>query len=84
MILSTGDLMIEETISEKESAFLTELDKYENKWVAIHRSGDDETVVGSGPDAYEAMQEAQAKGFSDAVLFKVFPFDKGYVPSTVL
>jgi hypothetical protein len=76
--------MIEETISEKDLAFLKELEKYENKWVAIHRSGDDEEIiVGSGNDANEAMHEAEEKGFSDAALLKLHRFDRCYVPTVL-
>ena len=65
---------------ETEIAFVDELRKHENQWVAIHESGETETIVGSGLNALEAMREAEAKGFYDTVLFKVLPLDKGYVP----
>lgn len=71
--------MIEETIDEKESAFLDELRKHENKWVAIFESEGIEIVVGSGKDAVEATHEAEAKGFKDAVLLFVRPFDRGFI-----
>jgi hypothetical protein len=71
--------MIEETIDEKELAFLAELRKYENKWVAILESEEGEIVVGSGKDAVEATNEAEARGFKDAVLFFVRPFDKSFM-----
>jgi NADPH-dependent glutamate synthase beta subunit-like oxidoreductase len=64
---------------EQELAFLEELRKYENKWVAIFASGESEVVVGSGQDAIEATREAEAKGFKDTVLFYVRPFDRGFV-----
>jgi len=65
---------------ETEIAFVDELRKHENQWVAIHESGETETIVGSGLNALEAMREAETKGFYDTVLFKVLPLDKGYVP----
>jgi hypothetical protein len=65
---------------EKELAFLEELRKYENKWVAIYESGETEVVVGSGKDAIEATREAEAKGFKETVLFFVRPFDHGFLP----
>ncbi len=71
--------MIEE-LSEKEAAYLAELRKYENKWVAVLESEDEELIVGSGKDAVEAKRDAQAKGFNDVVLFWVRPFDAGYIP----
>ena len=71
--------MIEETISENEIAFLAELRKYENQWIAILESEEGEIVVGSGKDAVEATNEAEARGFMDTVLFFVRPFDKSFM-----
>lgn len=68
-------------IEEKELAFLGELRKYENKWVAIHETTEGEVVVGSGEDAVEAMREAEDNGFPEAALMKVTPFDSGYIPT---
>ena len=53
-----------------------ELDKYENKWVAI--SEPDRKVVGSGDRAIDAKSEADANGYSDAALFKVRPAGRLY------
>ena len=58
--------MINETIDDKELAFLEQLRKHENKWVAIFESDDGEAVVGSGADAVEATREAESKGYQDA------------------
>lgn len=58
---------------ETEIAFVEELRKHENQWVAIHESGETETIVGSGLSAVEAKREAEAKGFYDTILFKVLP-----------
>lgn len=74
--------MIEEALDEKEAAFLEELRKYENKWVAIYESEDEEIVVGSGADAVEATRAAEEKGFKDTVLLYVRSFDKGFMPSS--
>ena len=68
-------------IEEQELSLLKELRNYENKWVAIHDSGDGEIVVGSGEDAVEAQHEAEANGFADAALMKVTAFDSGYIPT---
>lgn len=65
---------------EAEIAFADELRKHENQWVAIHEAGETETIVGSGSNAVDATLEAETKGFNDAILFKVLPLDKGYVP----
>ncbi len=69
-------------IEEKESDFVEDLTKYENKWIALIESEGAKIIVGSGVDADEAMREAEAKGFADAYLYKVFPFDRGYIPLT--
>lgn len=58
-------------LSEKEMLFIEELAKYENKWVAILRDGDNETVVGSGDRIKDALREAESKGINDAVFMKV-------------
>jgi hypothetical protein len=68
-------------IEERELAFLEELKKYENKWVAVRESDGREMVVGSGDDAVQAMREAEANGFGDAFLMHIDPFDKGYIPT---
>ncbi len=73
--------MIEEAINENELAFLAELEKHENKWIAFVESHGAEIIVGSGKDAVEAMAEAEAKGFPDAILLRVPPFDSGYIPT---
>jgi hypothetical protein len=67
---------------ETEVAFVDELRKHENQWVAIHESGETETIVGSGLNAVEATREAEAKGFYETILFKVLPLDKAYVPGS--
>ena len=65
---------------ETETMFLKELEKYENKWVALIRSGENETIVGSGENAVLAKQAAEVNGYNDVVLYKVQPFDLGYIP----
>lgn len=54
-----------------------DLRNYEGKWVAI--SEDEDRVVGSGDTPIQAKAEADAKGYGDAALFKVRPFDGYYV-----
>jgi hypothetical protein len=74
--------MIEEAIDEKEMAFLRQLEEHENEWVAFVEDHGAEIVVGSGKDAVEAIREAEKRGFPNAVLMKVPPFDKGLIPPT--
>jgi hypothetical protein len=66
-------------LTEKDVAYLSELRKHENKWVAIHKSEDGDIIVGSGIDAVEAKQDAQTKGFTDVILFWVRPFNGRYI-----
>jgi len=73
-------VMIEEAIDEKELAFLSPLE-HENEWVAFIEEDGAETVVGSGKDAAEAIKEAEKRGFPDAILMKVPPFDRGFIPA---
>ena len=73
--------MIEEAIDEKELAFLSQLEQHENEWVAFIEEDGAEVVVGSGKDAVEAIQDAENRGFPNAVLMKVPAFDRGIIPS---
>ena len=73
--------MIEEAVDEKELAFLKQLEEHENEWVAFIQKDGAETVVGSGKDAVEAIQDAEEHGFPDAILMKVPPFDRGFIPA---
>jgi hypothetical protein len=68
---------------EQEIAFLEALRSYENRWVAFVEVDGAEVIVGSGGDAVEAMAQADVKGFGDAVLFKVPPFNAGFIGSAV-
>jgi len=74
-------VMIEEAIDEKELAFLKQLEEHENEWVAFIEDHGAEIVVGSGKDAVEAIQDAEKRGFPNAVLMKVPAFDRGIIPS---
>jgi hypothetical protein len=53
-----------------------ELMKYENKWVAILEP--EERIVGAGADAYEAQQDAERNGYSEALLMRVRSADQHY------
>jgi hypothetical protein len=66
---------------EQELVFLEALRQHENRWIAILESAGSEVIVGSGLDAVAALADAEAKGFTDAILFKVPPFDASLVPS---
>ena len=65
---------------EQEMAFVDAMRRYEDRWVAIVESGGTETIVGSGRDAVEALDDAKAKGFENAVLFRVPPFNTTFIP----
>ena len=55
-----------------------QLEKYENRWVAIDES--EEKIVGVGDDAFEATEDAQRRGYQDTILFKVPSFDSALIP----
>jgi hypothetical protein len=73
--------MVEEEIDENELAFLRQLEQHEDEWVAFIEKDGVETVVGSGRDAVEAIRDAEKRGFANAVLMKVPPFDVALIPS---
>ena len=60
------------------TAITAQLEKYENKWVAIDES--EEKIVGVGNDAFEATEDAQRSGYQDTILFKVPSFDAALIP----
>jgi hypothetical protein len=73
--------VIDQEPDDKELAFLKELEKHENKWVAIMDYGSDtENIVATGDSIREARQNAQSRGFKDTTFFKVPPSDKIFVP----
>ena len=73
--------MIEQNPDSKELAFLQELEKHINEWVAITGYGsDEETIVASGDSIVQARQKAESLGFKDTTFFKVPPSDKIFVP----
>jgi hypothetical protein len=55
-----------------------QLEKYENKWIAIDES--EEKIVGVGDDALEATENAERSGYQDTILFKVPSFDSALIP----
>ena len=59
----------EEVLLMETSDLSYELLKYENQWVAILES--EQRIVGSGPDAFEAKQDAENHGYSDVLLMRV-------------
>ena len=55
-----------------------QLEKYEDKWIAIDES--EEKIVGVGNDAFEATADAERNGYQETILFKVPTFDSAFVP----
>ena len=55
-----------------------QLKKYKNQWVAL--AGPHEEVVGSGNSIAEAKQDAQRKGYTKMIFYKVLP-DAYFIPS---
>ena len=73
--------MIEQNPDSKELAFLQELEKHINEWVAITGYGsDEESIVASGDSIVQARQKAESLGFKDTTFFRVPPSDKIFVP----
>lgn len=73
--------MITQEPDAKELAFLKELEKHVNKWVAIMGYGsDEESIVAAGDSIREARQNAESQGFKDTTFFKVPPSDRLFVP----
>jgi len=73
--------VIEQNPDSKELAFLQELEKHINEWVAIAGYGsDEESIVASGDSIVQARQKAESLGFKDTTFFKVPPSDKIFVP----
>lgn len=60
------------------AAISDQLEKYEDKWVAIDESA--ERIVGVGDNAFEATADAERHGYSDTILFKVPSFDSALIP----
>lgn len=73
--------MIEQEIDQQELAFVHELQKHVDRWVAIlNYGGENEAVVASGATIREARQEAETKGFDDVFFFKVPSGERVFVP----
>jgi hypothetical protein len=60
------------------NALSAQLEKHENKWVAIDES--QEKIVGVGNDALEATDDAERHGYQDTILFKVPSFASALIP----
>ena len=56
----------------------TQLEKYEDRWVAI--DGSEEQIVGVGDNAFEATEDAERNGYQETILFKVPTFDAALIP----
>lgn len=66
-------------MSDKEIAFMDELAKHEDQWVAILRKGDDERIVGSGLRLKQAKQSAIESGYREVVFMKVPSLHKVFI-----
>ena len=69
---------------DNETAFAELVREFEDKWVAIDDRDGVKSIVGSGKDAVEAAQEAEAKGYPDAALLRVPSFSSTFIPSAAL
>ena len=67
---------------EQELAFLHELQKYVDKWVAVLDYGTaNESIVASGNTIVEARIQAESDGYHDVTFFKVPSGDRVFVPT---
>jgi Family of unknown function (DUF5678) len=73
--------MANEILNAQELAFIDELEKYEDKWVAIVRKGENEKIVASGARLKDARQQASERGFREVVFMKVPSSHKIFVPT---
>ena len=73
--------MANERFNAQDLAFINELEKYEDKWVAIVRKGETERIVASGARLREAKQQASERGFRDVVFMKVPSSHRIFVPT---
>ncbi|HXT61910.1 MAG TPA: DUF5678 domain-containing protein [Pyrinomonadaceae bacterium] len=69
-------------VIDKETAFADLIKNHENQWVAIDERDGVEFIVGHGKNAVEAAKDAEAKGFPNAILFKVPSFTSTFIPLT--
>ena len=69
---------------DNETAFAELVREYEDQWVAVDDRDGVKFIVGSGKDAVEAAQAAEAKGFPDAGLLRVPSFGSTFIPSAAL
>jgi hypothetical protein len=60
------------------SSLSPEIEKFENKWIAIDES--EEKIVGVGDHALEANADAERHGYQETILFKVPSFDSAFIP----
>jgi len=60
------------------SALGRQLEKYEDKWIAIDES--EEKIVGVGETAVEATADAERNGYQETILFKVPSFESAFIP----
>ena len=55
-----------------------EIEKFEDKWIAIDES--EARIVGVGDNALEATADAEHNGYQETILFKVPLFDSAFIP----
>lgn len=73
--------MPNERLNPQELAFINELEKYQDQWVAILRKDDEERIVASGMRLKEAKRQANERGFRDVVFMKVPSSHKTLIPT---
>lgn len=67
--------------TDRETEFAELVRPYEDQWIAIDERDGVKFIVGSGRDAVEAADNADSKGFPNAVLLRVPSFSSTFIPS---
>ena len=71
-----------EKLTAKEIAYVRQMAKYEDKWVAILKSKGMEKVVGSGDTILDAKRDADEKGVKNPTFRKIPSTRKILIAST--
>ena len=67
--------------TDKETEFAELVRPYEDQWIALDETDGVKVIVGSGRDAVEAAENAESKGFPNAVLLRIPSFSSTFIPS---
>ena len=69
------------TVEQAETAFADAVKEYDDQWIVFVENDGIRVIVGSGPNAVDAVATGEANGFPDAILFKVPSLRTGFILS---